>query len=88
MRRADLYGNCDSSEKKDMQEKRSIEALGDHVRSCQADWEAVCPKEQAQISEWQSAVRKKENQTQASICFLLATEEYDWAKKGLMDQKI
>ena len=84
----------------------SLETLGDQVRSCQAEWEAACAKEQAQRAVWQSAVRKRElgtmaegeyleiysqymeekgNQTQASIRFLLAMEEYDWAKKGLMD---
>ena len=30
-------------------------------------------------------MEEKGNQTQASIRFLLAMEEYDWAKKGLMD---
>lgn len=30
-------------------------------------------------------LEQKGNQTQASIRFLLAMEEYDWAKKGLMD---
>lgn len=84
----------------------SLETLGDQVRSCQAEWEAACAKEQAQRAVWQSAVRKREqgtmaegeyleiysqymeekgNQAQASIRFLLAMEEYDWAKKGLMD---
>lgn len=84
----------------------SLETLGNQVRSCQAEWEAACAKEQAQRAVWQSAVRKRElgtmaegeyleiysqymeekgNQTQASIRFLLAMEEYDWAKKGLMD---
>lgn len=84
----------------------SLETLGDQIRSCQAEWEAVCAKEQAQRAVWQSAVRKREqgtmaegeyleiysqymeekgNQAQASIRFLLAMEEYDWAKKGLMD---
>lgn len=84
----------------------SLETLGDKVRSCQAEWEAACAKEQAQRAVWQSAVRKRElgtmaegeyleiysqymeekgNQAQASIRFLLAMEEYDWAKKGLMD---
>ena len=84
----------------------SLETLGDQIRSCQAEWEAACAKEQAQRAVWQSAVRKREqgtmaegeyleiysqymeekgNQAQASIRFLLAMEEYDWAKKGLMD---
>lgn len=84
----------------------SLETLGDQVRSCQAEWEAACAKEQAQRAVWQSAVRKRKlgtmaegeyleiysqymeekgNQAQASIRFLLAMEEYDWAKKGLMD---
>lgn len=84
----------------------SLETLGDQIRSCQAEWEAACAKEQAQRVVWQSAVRKREqgtmaegeyleiysqymeekgNQAQASIRFLLAMEEYDWAKKGLMD---
>ena len=84
----------------------SLENLGDQIRSCQAEWEAACAKEQAQRAVWQSAVRKREqgtmaegeyleiysqymeekgNQAQASIRFLLAMEEYDWAKKGLMD---
>ena len=84
----------------------SLETLGDQIRSCQAEWEAACAKEQAQRAVWQSAVRKREqgtmaegeyleiysqymeekgNQAQASIRFLLAKEEYDWAKKGLMD---
>lgn len=84
----------------------SLETLGDQIRSCQAEWEASCAKEQAQRAVWQSAVRKREqgtmaegeyleiysqymeekgNQAQASIRFLLAMEEYDWAKKGLMD---
>ena len=84
----------------------SLETLGDEIRSCQAEWEAACAKEQAQRAVWQSAVRKREqgtmaegeyleiysqymeekgNQAQASIRFLLAMEEYDWAKKGLMD---
>lgn len=84
----------------------SLETLGDQVRSCQAEWEAACAKEQAQRAVWQFAVRKRElgtmaegeyleiysqymeekgNQAQASIRFLLAMEEYDWAKKGLMD---
>ena len=84
----------------------SLETLGDQIRSCQAEWEADCAKEQAQRAVWQSAVRKREqgtmaegeyleiysqymeekgNQAQASIRFLLAMEEYDWAKKGLMD---
>lgn len=84
----------------------SLETLGDQIRSCQAEWEAACAKEQAQRTVWQSAVRKREqgtmaegeyleiysqymeekgNQAQASIRFLLAMEEYDWAKKGLMD---
>ncbi len=84
----------------------SLETLGDQIRSCQAEWEAACVKEQAQRAVWQSAVRKREqgtmaegeyleiysqymeekgNQAQASIRFLLAMEEYDWAKKGLMD---
>lgn len=84
----------------------SLETLGDQIRSCQAEWEAACAKEQAQRAVWQSAVRKRElgtmaegeyleiysqymeekgNQVQASIRFLLAMEEYDWAKKGLMD---
>lgn len=84
----------------------SLETLGDQIRSCQAEWEAACAKEQAQMAVWQSAVRKRElgtmaegeyleiysqymeekgNQAQASIRFLLAMEEYDWAKKGLMD---
>ena len=31
-------------------------------------------------------MEEKGNQAQASIRFLLAMEEYDWAKKGLMDQ--
>lgn len=83
-----------------------LETLGDQVRSCQAEWEAACAKEQAQRAVWQSAVRKRKlgtmaegeyleiysqymeekgNQAQASIRFLLAMEEYDWAKKGLMD---
>ena len=84
----------------------ALETLGDQIRSCQAEWEAACAKEQAQRAVWQSAVRKREqgtmaegeyleiysqymeekgNQAQASIRFLLAMEEYDWAKKGLMD---
>lgn len=84
----------------------SLETLGDQIRSCQAEWEAACAKEQAQRAVWQSAVRKRElgtmaegeyleiysqymeekgNQAQASIRFLLAMEEYDWAKRGLMD---
>ena len=84
----------------------SLETLGNQIRSCQAEWEAACAKEQAQRAVWQSAVRKREqgtmaegeyleiysqymeekgNQAQASIRFLLAMEEYDWAKKGLMD---
>lgn len=84
----------------------SLETLGDQIRSCQAEWEAACAKEQAQRAVWQSAVRKRKlgtmaegeyleiysqymeekgNQAQASIRFLLAMEEYDWAKKGLMD---
>ena len=84
----------------------SLETLGDQIRSCEAEWEAACAKEQAQRAVWQSAVRKRElgtmaegeyleiysqymeekgNQAQASIRFLLAMEEYDWAKKGLMD---
>ncbi|WP_418926206.1 hypothetical protein [Enterocloster sp.] len=84
----------------------SLETLGNQIRSCQAEWEAACAKEQAQRAVWQSAVRKRElgtmaegeyleiysqymeekgNQAQASIRFLLALEEYDWAKKGLMD---
>ena len=84
----------------------SLETLGDQIRSCQAEWEAACAKEQAQRAVWQSAVRKRElgtmaegeyleiysqymeekgNLAQASIRFLLAMEEYDWAKKGLMD---
>ena len=84
----------------------SLETLGDQIRSCQAEWEAACAKEQAQRAVWQSAARKREpgtmaegeyleiysqymeekgNQAQASIRFLLAMEEYDWAKKGLMD---
>ena len=84
----------------------SLETLGDQIRSCEAEWEADCAKEQAQRAVWQSAVRKRElgtmaegeyleiysqymeekgNQAQASIRFLLAMEEYDWAKKGLMD---
>lgn len=84
----------------------SLETLGDQIRSCQAEWEAACAKEQAQRAVWQSAVRKRElgtmaegeyleiysqymeekgNQAQVSIRFLLAMEEYDWAKKGLMD---
>ena len=84
----------------------SLETLGDQIRSCQAEWEAACAKEQAQRAVWQSAVRKREqgtmaegeyleiysqymeekgNQAQASIRFLLAMEEYDWAKKGVMD---
>jgi len=84
----------------------SLETLGDQIRSCQAEWEAACAKEQAQRAVWQSAVRKREqgtmaegeyleiysqymeekgNQAQASIRFLLAMEEYDCAKKGLMD---
>lgn len=84
----------------------SLETLGDQIRSCEAEWEAACAKEQAQRAVWQSAVRKMElgtmaegeyleiysqymeekgNQAQASIRFLLAMEEYDWAKKGLMD---
>ena len=84
----------------------SLETLGDQIRTCQAEWEAACAKEQAQRAVWQSAVRKREqgtmaegeyleiysqymeekgNQAQASIRFLLAMEEYDWAKKGLMD---
>lgn len=84
----------------------SLETLGDQIRSCQAEWEAACAKEQAQRAVWKSAVRKREqgtmaegeyleiysqymeekgNQAQASIRFLLAMEEYDWAKKGLMD---
>lgn len=84
----------------------SLETLGDQIRSCQAEWEAACAKEQAQRAVWQSAVRKREqgtmaegeyleiysqymeekgNQAQASIRFLLAMEECDWAKKGLMD---
>ena len=84
----------------------SLETLGNPIRSCQAEWEAACAKEQAQRAVWQSAVRKRElgtmaegeyleiysqymeekgNQAQASIRFLLAMEEYDWAKKGLMD---
>ena len=84
----------------------SLETLGDQIRSCQAEWEAACAKEQAQRAVWQSAIRKRElgtmaegeyleiysqymeekgNQAQASIRFLLAMEEYDWAKKGLMD---
>ena len=82
----------------------SLETLGDQIRSCQAEWEAACAKEQAQRAVWQSAVRKREQGTmaegeyleiysqymeekgnQASIRFLLAMEEYDWAKKGLMD---
>ena len=84
----------------------SLETLGDQIRSCQAEWEAACAKEQAQRAVWQSAVRKREqgtmaegeyleiysqymeekgNQAQASIRFLLAMEEYDWAKKGLID---
>lgn len=84
----------------------SLETLGDQIRSCQAEWEAACAKEQAQRAVWQSAVRKRElgtmaegeyleiysqymeekgNQAQASIRFLFAMEEYDWAKKGLMD---
>lgn len=84
----------------------SLETLGDQIRSCQAEWEAACAKEQAQRAVWQSAVRKREqgtmaegeyleiysqymeekgNQAQASIRFLLAMEEYDWAKMGLMD---
>ena len=83
----------------------SLETLGDQIRSCEAEWEAACAKEQAQRAVWQSAVRKRElgtmaegeyleiysqymeekgNQAQASIRFLLAMEEYDWAKKGLM----
>lgn len=84
----------------------SLETLGNQIRSCQAEWEAACAKEQAQRAVWQSAVRKRKlgtmaegeyleiysqymeekgNQAQASIRFLLAMEEYDWAKKGLMD---
>lgn len=35
-------------EKQDMQEKLSIETLGNQVRSCQAEWEAACAREQAQ----------------------------------------
>lgn len=36
----------------------SLETLGDQIRSCEAEWEAACAKEQAQRAVWQSAVRK------------------------------
>lgn len=102
----ELYKKQRQTELDENQMFASLETLGDQIRSCQAEWEAACAKEQAQRAVWQSAVRKREqgtmaegeyleiysqymeekgNQAQASIRFLLAMEEYDWAKKGLMD---
>ena len=102
----ELHKKQRQTERDENQMFASLETLGDQIRSCQAEWEAACAKEQAQRAVWQSAVRKREqgtmaegeyleiysqymeekgNQAQASIRFLLAMEEYDWAKKGLMD---
>lgn len=102
----ELHKKQRQTELDENQKFASLETLGDQIRSCQAEWEAACAKEQAQRAVWQSAVRKREqgtmaegkyleiysqymeekgNQAQASIRFLLAMEEYDWAKKGLMD---
>ena len=102
----DLHKKQRQTELDENQMFASLETLGNQIRSCQAEWEAACAKEQAQRAVWQSAVRKRElgtmaegeyleiysqymeekgNQAQASIRFLLAMEEYDWAKKGLMD---
>lgn len=102
----ELHKKQRQTELDENQKFASLETLGDQIRSCEAEWEAACAKEQAQRAVWQSAVRKREqgtmaegeyleiysqymeekgNQAQASIRFLLAMEEYDWAKKGLMD---
>lgn len=102
----ELHKKQRQTELDENQKFASLETLGDQIRSCEAEWEAACAKEQAQRAVWQSAVRKMElgtmaegeyleiysqymeekgNQAQASIRFLLAMEEYDWAKKGLMD---
>lgn len=102
----ELYKNRDRQSWMKTRCSLPLRLWGDQIRSCQAEWEAACAKEQAQRAVWQSAVRKREqgtmaegeyleiysqymeekgNQAQASIRFLLAMEEYDWAKKGLMD---
>lgn len=57
-----------------------------------AVWQsAVRKREQGTMAEgeyleiYSQYMEEKGNQAQASIRFLLAMEEYDWAKKGLMD---
>ena len=54
----------------------SLETLGDQIRSCQAEWEAACAKEQAQRAVWQSAVRKRKLGTMAEGEYLEIYSQY------------
>ncbi len=60
----------------------SLETLGDQIRSCQAEWEAACAKEQAQRAVWQSAVRKREQGTMAEGEYLEIYSQYMEEKKS------